>query len=237
MLLRCFYVSLALLCGAGPALAAAETENLEHIRQQVRQYLQQQYSSDMSPEIEAVKITVNNLDPRLRLAKCDKPLTLTLTDNGSIGGNVTVRTRCNSHSAWTIFVPARVDTVALVAVSSRSMSRGEHLQQGDIEMLPRTTSGLGSGFVADPARILGQELKRNINRGEVLRLSSLKPARVVKKGDALRVEAYTGTLLVVAAGIALADGQIGQQIKVKNTASERIIKARVVAPGRVQVML
>ena len=236
MLLRTVYVCL-LLCGSAWQCAAFESENLDGIQQQVRQHLQQTYTSGMGEQIEAVKIRVNNLDPRLKLRQCDEPLTLEISDNGEPGGNVTVKTRCPGTSPWTVFVPARVDILAPVAVATRSLARGAVLQAADISLLPRNTAALGSGYITDLEQILGKELKRHLNHGAVVRLSNLKAPRAVKRGDALRVEATSGSLLIVAPGIALADGKVGQQIRVRNTDSKRIIKARVVAPGRVEVIL
>ena len=51
------------------------------------------------------EIQVNNLDPRLRLAQCDKELTATLESPAQPMGRVTVRVRCEGSSPWTIFCP------------------------------------------------------------------------------------------------------------------------------------
>ncbi|TQV84127.1 flagellar basal body P-ring formation protein FlgA [Exilibacterium tricleocarpae] len=235
MVKRAVYVSLALL-GAVRPCAAFEIESLDAIRNQVQAHLTQQYASDVDgPMIEAVKIQVSKLDPRLKLRRCDNSLTLETSDTGERGGNITVAAACDE--TWRIFVPARVDTLLRVAVANRSLARGELVQAGDISLSSRNTATLGAGYVGDPDRIVGKVLKRNLNQGGVFRISSLQAPRVIRKGDALRVEANSGRLRIVAPGIALADGQVGQQIRVKNTDSQRIIKARVVAAGRVEVVL
>jgi flagella basal body P-ring formation protein FlgA len=51
------------------------------------------------------------------------------------------------------------------------------------------------------------------------------------------IRAQTGAVNVVMPGEAMADGVPGEQIRVRNLRSQRIIKARVVEPGAVQVTL
>jgi flagella basal body P-ring formation protein FlgA len=51
------------------------------------------------------------------------------------------------------------------------------------------------------------------------------------------ISARSGTLNVRMPGEALSNGGMSEQIKVKNLNSQRVIKARVTAPGQVEVAL
>ena len=59
----------------------------------------------------------------------------------------------------------------------------------------------------------------------------------MRKGDHVIISARSGTLSVKMPGEALSDGGLSEQIRVKNLNSNRIIKARVTAPGQVEVAL
>ncbi|MEJ2444372.1 MAG: flagellar basal body P-ring formation chaperone FlgA [Exilibacterium sp.] len=236
MALRSFYAIFVLIALSGGSWASA-FENLAALRAQTSEYLRQHYSESKRDQSETVTVTVGSLDPRLQLHKCDKPLTQQLTDRGSRGGNVTIKTRCTGTQPWSIFVTARVDIQAPIVIAGHSLSRHTLIREEDVELARRDTSTAGNGFVTDPARVVGKKLKRSLSPGAPIRLPLLEEPNAIKKGDAIVVEAARGTLTVVAPGTALTDGRIGQQIRVKNTHSERIIKARVVAPGRVRVML
>jgi len=58
---------------------------------------------------------------------------------------------------------------------------------------------------------------------------------LVKKGDLVLITASSGSIIVRMNGVALEDGSKGQQIRVKNTSSERIIYAKVVTNSEVLV--
>ncbi|MCY1411705.1 flagella basal body P-ring formation protein FlgA [compost metagenome] len=59
----------------------------------------------------------------------------------------------------------------------------------------------------------------------------------MRRGDAVMIRARSSRVNVVMPGEALADGVPGQQIRVRNLQSQRVVKARVVEPGTVEVGL
>ena len=65
----------------------------------------------------------------------------------------------------------------------------------------------------------------------------IEEPKVVKKGDEVMIVATKGALSVRSSGVALSDGRVGQQISVKNSATKRIVKARVKRKGLVQVTI
>jgi flagella basal body P-ring formation protein FlgA len=217
----------------------ADSTDLQALRLAVEQHLQAHYHTrfgESSDQHEMV-IEVGKLDPRLRLGECEQSLTMHVKEPPQAQGNVTVKTACESGQRWTIYVPARVDIFAPVAVAARSLPRGHLIDEADISYQRSNVSQLGFGHIADGERLLGMEVQRAMKAGDAFRLSSLEQPDVVKRGDSVVVEAQAGSLTVVAPGKALANGQIGQQIRVENTQSRRVIDARVIAPGRVKVLL
>jgi flagella basal body P-ring formation protein FlgA len=65
----------------------------------------------------------------------------------------------------------------------------------------------------------------------------VQPAEAIRKGDQVVITARSGTVSVRMPGEALSDGVIGKQISVRNQRSNRVIRARVVGPGQVEVAL
>ncbi|MNG41192.1 flagellar basal body P-ring biosynthesis protein FlgA [compost metagenome] len=49
------------------------------------------------------------------------------------------------------------------------------------------------------------------------------------------ISARSGTITVRMPGEALADGTLGEQISVRNQGSQRVVRARVLGPGQVEV--
>lgn len=181
------------------------------------------------------QIQVNRVDPRLRLAECDRDLTLTQESPAQPIGRVTVRIGCEGNAPWTIFMPAQVKLFRQVVVAVQPLKRAHVLEDADIALVERDVGLLTQGYLTDPARVVGQKLRRPVVNDQVLAPVFLEQAEAVRKGDQVVILARTATINVKMPGEALSDGAPGQQIRVRNLRSQRIIKARVIEPGTVEV--
>nr|WP_231866599.1 flagellar basal body P-ring formation chaperone FlgA [Pseudomonas resinovorans] len=181
------------------------------------------------------EIQVNRLDPRLRLAECDKELTTRLESPAQPMGRVTVRIRCDGTSPWTVFVPAQVKLYRDVVVVSRPLRRGAPIGYEDVSLAERDVGTLSQGFLTDTTQILGQKTTRALLPDQVLAPLHLEQAEVVSKGDQVVISALSTAINVRMPGEALSNGAPGEQIRVRNLSSGRVIKARVKGPGQVQV--
>lgn len=237
MIHRAFFMLVA-LSTCLPVKALAYTDKAL-IVSEVRQYLHGLYLNHYSEQQlrEKVQFTVSNLDNRLRLAECDQPLEQQLNANSALASQVTVKVSCNGSSPWSIYVPVKVDVFAQVAVASRNLSRGKSLSADDIRFARVNVAQSGPGYFEVPDDLIGMELKRSLRAGETLSRSMIRPPMVVKRGDAVSLEASIAGIQVVTMGEALANGHVGQRIRVRNARSRRIIDAEIIGPGRVQASM
>ena len=60
---------------------------------------------------------------------------------------------------------------------------------------------------------------------------------MVRKGDHVVITARSGSLSVRMPGEALSKGGLSEQIRVRNLNSKRVVKARVIGPGQVEVAM
>ncbi|SDH39370.1 flagellar basal body P-ring formation chaperone FlgA [Pseudomonas panipatensis] len=183
------------------------------------------------------EIEVARLDPRLRLAQCDKDLTQSLESPSQPVGRVTVQVRCDGSSPWTVYIPAQVRLFRQVVVTTQPLKRDHIVEAADISLAERDIGPLTQGYLTDPERALGQKLKRPTTNDQILAPVFLEQAAVIHKGDQVVIRAQTSTVNVVMPGEALADGVPGEQIRVRNLRSQRIIRAQVLEAGSVQVNL
>ncbi len=218
-------------------VAAAATQPAELIgatrdflEQRVAEYLQR---SEIPGRYE---ISVNPLDPRLRLAPCDQPLVVTLESPAQPVGRVTCRVRCTGSAPWTVFVPGQVRLFQPVLIASRPLKRDAVLQAADIQLAERDVGQL-QGYLTDPQQAIGSKLTRPLQTNQVLTPNQLTAAEVIRKGDQVVISANSGALSVKMPGEALSDGGPGEQIRVRNLRSQRIIRARVTGPGAVEVQM
>lgn len=120
-------------------------------------------------------------------------------------------------------------------VAVQPLKRAHVLEDADIALVERDVGLLTQGYLTDPARVVGQKLRRPVVNDQVLAPVFLEQAEAVRKGDQVVILARTATINVKMPGEALSDGAPGQQIRVRNLRSQRIIKARVIEPGTVEV--
>lgn len=181
------------------------------------------------------EINVNPLDPRLRLAACDSDLTQSLESPAQPVGRVTVRVSCPGSAPWTLFVPAQVHLLLPVVVSTRPLDRETIIGADDITLIEQDIGPLSRGYLTSPELVIGRKMTRALRAGQPLTPALLQVAESIKRGDQVVISARSGAINVRMPGEALSGGTLGQQISVRNLGSQRVIKARVMGPGQVEV--
>lgn len=167
------------------------------------------------------------LDPRLRVAGCDRPLTAFLTDSSPLRHQTTVGVRCDGSIRWTIYTSVLVDSQAPVLVARRALPRDEELTAADFRLETRRVPGLLSAYVTDVATLQGQRLRRPLAVDDALSFDALMPANLIHRGQTVILVAHVGGLEVRVNGVALADGRASERIRVQNTSSQRIVEGIV----------
>ncbi len=183
------------------------------------------------------EIQINSLDPRLRLPLCDEDLTVSLESPAQPIGRVTVKVRCEGSSPWTVFVPAQVRIFRQVVIATRPLKRESVLGEADVSLVERDVGLLNQGYLTSLEQALGKKLTRTLQSDQVLAPLHLQQSEVVRKNDQVVISARNSTINVRMPGEALSDGALGEQIKVRNLSSKRVIRARVMGPGQVEVAM
>jgi flagella basal body P-ring formation protein FlgA len=237
--LRCLAVLPALLALGYSTLSTASVtlpdqligESQRFLEQAVDEYLQR---SNIQARHE---IEINRLDPRLRLPLCDQPLTTTLETPAEPVGRVTTRVRCDGTSPWTVFVPGQVRLFREVVTVVRPIKRDGVLNEADIMLAERDVGLLNQGYLTDLGQALGRKATRAMQPDQVLAPVYIRQAEAIRRGDQVVISARSGGINVRMPGEALSDGTVGKQISVRNQRSQRVVRARVVGPGQVEVSM
>ncbi len=132
---------------------------------------------------------------------------------------------------------AQVSLMAPVAVAARPLPRGHRIQESDIRMEEQSLGNLRNGYIMNNRDILGKSLKRSVSTGNTLRIGNFLTPKMITKGNDVTIQAKMGKLIVVSTGTALSDGQLGQQIAVKNLQSSKVIRGEVIGPNKIRVIL
>lgn len=130
---------------------------------------------------------------------------------------------------------ARIEEFVSLPVARRSLPRGAVVNAEDIVMARLNVNGLPSDTTADPGRVVGFETSRQVIAGSAFQISDLKMPPVVTNGGKVTMIYTSGVLEATAAGTALQDGALGDEIKVRNEQSKKIVRGRVEEAGLVRV--
>jgi flagella basal body P-ring formation protein FlgA len=184
-----------------------------------------------------VIVHAQNLDPRLRLAECDRPLDAAITGDGQARAHTTVAVRCPGTVHWTIYLSVTIDSEFPVLVARHAMSRDAELTADDFDLMSRHLPGLTTDYVTKPAMLSGQRLRQAIASGEALSLEAITPSNLIHRGQQVTLVAASGGFEVRMSAVALSDGRLADRIRVQNLRSQRVIEGIVRSNSVVEVPL
>jgi len=130
---------------------------------------------------------------------------------------------------------AVADEWRLMPVASRPLAKGAILGAGDIQLQRINNVSVSRDSVENIGDLVGRTLTREIGQGEVFRSNSVVVTPVVTAGSRVSVVFRQNRLEVSASGVALENGGKGQEIRVRNDTSKKILSGRVEGPGIVIV--
>jgi flagella basal body P-ring formation protein FlgA len=216
---------------AAGSLEAAQ-QDLDQLKAAAKHFLEQRYTQQHTATTDS-EISVADLDPRLRLTNCSAPLTFSVRDIGDNGGAISVKAQCEGEQPWSLYLSAQVDVYREILVAAVPLGRGTLIDSSVITHQRLNTSTLRQGYLTSANQVLGQQLRRSIDAGEPLREGVLEQPLAVERGDIVTLESTSGTIQVATQAEALSSGRVGEQIRVRNTSSERVVRANILGEGRV----
>lgn len=120
--------------------------------------------------------------------------------------------------------------------ASRNITHDEVLDTGAVIVTEGLMTGLQIRALLTADRARGLQARRDIVAGEALTESVLRLAPVIKSGDAVEATVKIGAVTVTGTGTASGSGQVGDVIRVMQPHSSRLLNARIVGPGAVEIV-
>lgn len=177
---------------------------------------------------------LSNLDPRLRLAACQSPLAVEVHGDKALRGRVSLKVSCFDQD-WFIYLSADIALYLQVAVARTDLPRRASLSSSMLKMAEVDVSKVRGDYYTQTAALQGLQLRNRVRAGEVITSNNLLVTDAVNRGEQIAIVATNGTLSVRMSGEALDSGKLGDQVRVKNLQSGRVIRALVVGRGKVEV--
>ncbi len=183
-----------------------------------------------------VEATVTALDSRLKLARCDQPLSAFTPPNTELKKNLVIGVRCRGSRPWKVYVPVKLSARRQVLVTSRPLSRGATLSAADVRIEEKDVTMARGAYLTDVAQLNGKILKRTVPEGRLVTADLLNDQDIIKRGQRVTLMVEQSGFMVQMAGTALSDGTINERIRVENTSSQRTVEGIVRSPQMVEVI-
>lgn len=183
-----------------------------------------------------VEVVLGKLDPRLKLAPCDK-VRAYLPDGTRLWGRTRVGLRCEQGSVrWNVYWPLTVKVWAPAVVAVVPLKPGTILSAADLRISEVDVAESISPAVLDPREIIGRSVIRGIAPGQGLRQDDVRLRRWFAAGDVVKVTVKGAGFAASAEGQALSHGDEGQCVRIR-VDSGRVLCARPMAERQAEVTL
>lgn len=219
-----------LLAASSVGSSAAERHSLAALHAAVIDFVSAEHASDA-----ALQVMPDALDPRLRLSRCADVLEAFWAPGSARTGQVSVGLRCPSERPWTLYVPTRVELRQQVLVAARALVRGQRLTAQDLRLEERDVGALRDGAIHDPTQVTGYLMTRPLAAGRILSASALAAPMLVERGRPVRIALDAHGVYITMSGLAMDNGALGETVRVRNPASQRIVEGVVVGPAQIRV--
>ncbi|MCJ2137169.1 flagellar basal body P-ring formation chaperone FlgA [Methylobacterium sp. J-026] len=122
-----------------------------------------------------------------------------------------------------------------VAVLTRALDRGETVKAGDLVTDRRPREAVAADALASAGAVAGEVAQHALAAGTVLRTGDTAPPELVTRGESVTIVYETPSISLAMRGLANQGGRLGAVVNVVNTASQKVLQATVIGPGRVSV--
>jgi flagella basal body P-ring formation protein FlgA len=201
-----------------------------YIENFAKNYLQQQIEK---PTDGKLSIKINKIDPRIKIKNCQSPLKANIPEINK-SRNVNIKITCTDSTPWKIYLTAKVAITVPVVIAKQAIDKGTLLNRQNVTIAYRDSLKIRGTHINNLSQVIGSKAKRKITKGRSI---TRKNVCVVCKGDNVSIMAKSKNFLIKTQGIALANGSIGDQVKIKNSRSGKTITAKVNAINKVVINL
>lgn len=200
--------------------------------------LQKMLESEFDKNNYIVKISLTELNDRIQSANCG-PAQWQIPAGVSLRGKVALVARCRAGGDMALFYqPVEIRLTSRVAVSTRALRFNERVDSDAVRMEERDITHLltQNDLLDKLDDITGQQTRRGIAQGSILRRDMFEPLPTIRAGDNIRLVISGEGFRLSTEATALQSGQPGQQIRVK-TAQGKVLTGAVSAQQFVEMRL
>jgi flagella basal body P-ring formation protein FlgA len=183
-----------------------------------------------------VEVEVGQLDPRLKLASCQK-IEPYLPNGTRLWGRSRIGLRClEGATPWNVYLPITVRAWGPGLVATHAAAAASVLGPGDVAVGEVDLAAEHAPALTNPEQAIGRALARALKPGQSLRQSHIKARIWFMAGDTVRVLALGSGFRLETEGQALSNGTEGQSARVR-VEGGRVVSGMPVGERRVELSL
>jgi flagella basal body P-ring formation protein FlgA len=194
-------------------------------RSQVQQFL------SAHPELQGRQVKVEWPRKVAALPACAQPLNIQLAPASKLQGWTALAVACGEPGKnWDRRVQVRLQVQQRYLAASRNLMPGHLLTADDLVWAEGDSAHLGVKLAQDLDSVMGQELRRPLTQGSPLRLNTLRPVTVMKKGSQVVLVLRGAGFAIEANGQAMNDAPFGGTVQIM-IKEGTIVMAKVISAG------
>ncbi|MFB1072205.1 flagellar basal body P-ring formation chaperone FlgA [Vibrio diabolicus] len=207
---------------------SASDNQIEQIKTAAEQHI---LATVDQPDGGELSVNAADIDSRIKATDCPVPLDTSASSTSSTRSNINVLVECPSDD-WKVYVPVRISVSVPMIVATRTLGRGEIVSASDVTTSMIELQRFRKDGFSNYDQVAGAKLKRNVRLGDVVERNDVC---VVCRNEKVTIKAVNSGMTITTQGTALQDGAAGDQVRVKNDKSQRIIEGIVTGIAEITV--
>lgn len=205
------------------------------LEKQVARSLNQELNEFIKPFAGAsFELNVRPLSNKKQLT-CDQSVKITEPASSRVPTGIVKRV-ASCPEQWRLILTADVEVLVPAVHSTKSLVRGDTLSRSDLQLKKIPYNKLRGQYYTSFQPLEGRQLKRTVSAIKLLTSNMLEPDFLVRKGDSVMIQAGSGALQVSMPGVALENGSLKENIRVRNRSSGKVVDAKVISEGKVSIL-
>ena len=209
---------------------AAQT-NHKRVEEGAKQYLITQLADNTQDT--SIDVSIVKIDDRINIPDCPTGFEYNASQDALSQSYISVRVSCRNNE-WYLFTSGQVTRTKEIVVTQGAISPGTVLTSSNLSMAKVDVRRLRHTVFSEQEALIGARIRRRVTDGQAIQSNMLC---FVCKGDRITITAEIAGMEVKTAGIAQQDGIVGDNIKVINASSQKMVIARVASPEEVVIHL
>lgn len=222
------FIGILLIFFSFSATSATQSQ-IESIQQAAQNYILDTIEWPAGGTLEA---KAANIDSRVFATDCPTTLLTSSSSTNSASSNITVMVECVDDD-WRMYVPVRLTKTGPQVTLINPINKGQIIAQSDVTVTMVDLQRIRRQGFSSVNAVTGAKAKKNLRVGNVIRQNDIC---VVCRNETVTIKAVKSGMTITTKGTALSDGSHGEQIRVKNSKSNRIIEANVSGIAEVSVV-